>query len=52
MVRLSPWSGELGFLRVTVIFTPSGGWNPPRYEVDWCLTAGEGIWDGLYMAAR
>jgi len=28
-----PPPGELGLLRVTVIFPPSGGWNTPRYEV-------------------
>jgi hypothetical protein len=32
IVRLSPRSGELGLLRVTVIFTSSGGWNPPRRD--------------------
>jgi len=37
---------------VTVIFTPSGGWNPPRHEVDWYPKAGEGLWDGPHMAAR
>jgi ABC-2 type transport system ATP-binding protein len=26
-------SGELGLPRVTAIFTPSGGWNSPRCEV-------------------
>ena len=28
---------------MTVIFTPSGGWNPPRHEVDWYPTASGGM---------
>jgi hypothetical protein len=41
--RQPPRSGELGLPRVTVIFTPSGGWNPPRHEVDWYPTASGGL---------
>jgi len=37
-------SGELGLLRVTVIFNPSGGWSPPQHEVNWYPTASRGSW--------
>jgi hypothetical protein len=41
--RVSPRSGEVGPLRVTGIFTPSGGWSRPRHEVDWYPTASGGM---------
>jgi hypothetical protein len=41
--QLSDFERLTAFSFMAVVFTPSGGWNPPRHEVDWYLTAGGGL---------